>query len=65
MSWEELAGKKLQFANGAWRPYFSPDEIRAAVQVSTLATTLAEQRKKADPPKSSSEPTPSSSVSRN
>jgi hypothetical protein len=63
MTWEQLATKQLQFTNGLNRPYFSPDEIRDAMQVSTIVTTLAEHRKKADPPKSSSESTQSSSVS--
>ena len=63
MSWEQLATKQLRFANGTRRPYFSPNEVRAAVQLATVATNLAEQRKSAEPkPGSSSQ---SSSFSQN
>lgn len=58
MSWEQLVTKQLRFANGTRRPYFSRDEIRAAMQASTLATGLAEQRN-AEPQKSSSSTSPS------
>jgi hypothetical protein len=58
MSWQQLLTKELRFANGTRRPYFSRDEIRAAMQVATLATGLAEQRK-VEPPKSSSGSSPS------
>jgi len=57
MSWQQLLTKQLRFANGTRRPYFSREEIRAAMQVSTLATGLAEQRK-AEPAKSSSGSSP-------
>jgi len=48
MSFQQLAAKQLKFANGTSRPYFSPQEIRAGMQVTAMATKLAEQRKKAD-----------------
>jgi len=63
MSWEQLAAKELRFANGTRRPYFSPNEIKAAMQLVTVATNLAEQRNSAEPKPSSS--SQSSSVSQN
>jgi hypothetical protein len=44
MSWQELASKQLRFANGARAPYFSPQEIQAAMQVASAATQLAQKR---------------------
>jgi hypothetical protein len=46
MSWQELAGKRYRFANGASRPYFTPQELQAGIQISTMATKLAEKRNK-------------------
>ncbi len=63
MSWEQLATKQLRFANGTRRPYFSPNELKAAMQLVTVATNLAEQRKNAEPKPSSS--SQSSSLSQN
>jgi hypothetical protein len=45
MSWQELASKQLRFANRPPAPYFSPQEIQAAMQVAAVATKLAEKRK--------------------
>ncbi len=45
MSWPELAAKRLRFANGTSRPYFSPQEIQAGMQLTAMAVKLAEQRK--------------------
>ena len=33
MSWQALAAKRIEHANGTWQPYFHPMEIRAAMQV--------------------------------
>ena len=33
MSWQELAAKRLRFANGTSQPYFSPAEIQAGMQI--------------------------------
>ncbi len=44
LSWEKLASKQLRFADGSTRPYFTPQEIRAAMQVSAVAVQLAKQR---------------------
>ncbi|MFH1924520.1 MAG: hypothetical protein ABIP48_32105, partial [Planctomycetota bacterium] len=44
MSFQELAAKEIRFANGMKRPYFSPQEIQAGMQVVATATQLAKQR---------------------
>jgi hypothetical protein len=44
LTWEKLASKQLRFADGSTRPYFSPQEIQAAMQVSAVAVQLASQR---------------------
>lgn len=44
MSFQELAAKEIRFANGMRRPYFSPQEIRAGMQVVATAAQLAKQR---------------------
>jgi hypothetical protein len=44
MSWRELAAKRLRFANGTSRPYFSAQEIQAGMQVVATATKLAKER---------------------
>ncbi len=44
MSWQQLAAKQLKFANGASQPYFSPQEIRAGMQIAATAAKLAKQR---------------------
>ena len=47
MSWQALAAKRIEHANGTWQPYFHPMEIRAAMQVATtIAKTLQEQQEK-------------------
>jgi hypothetical protein len=44
MSWEQLAAKKLRFADGSSRPYFTPAEVQAGMQLVAQAQNLAEQR---------------------
>jgi len=44
MSFQELAAKRIEFANGTSRPYFSPRELYAGMQFSAMATKLAEKR---------------------
>jgi len=56
MSWNELAAKHYKYAIGLTRPYFSREEIQAAMKAVTEATLLG------DKPKSASE---STSLSRN
>jgi hypothetical protein len=58
MSWEELLKKQYKFAGGMTKPYFSPEEIQAAMRVVNVATLAVEQ------PKPASD-SPSSSVSQN
>ena len=48
LSWEKLASKQLRFADGSTRPYFSPQEIQAAMQVTAVALQLADQRAQRD-----------------
>jgi hypothetical protein len=52
MSWEQLAAKRLHYANHTTRPYFTADEIRHAQQIASTALGLAEQRKKSEGPSS-------------
>ena len=44
MSFEQLAAKRLRFADGTSRPYFTPQELHAGMQISAVATKLARQR---------------------
>ena len=44
MSWPQLIAKRLRHANGASRPYFSPIEIRQAMQIAAKAVQLAKER---------------------
>jgi hypothetical protein len=44
MTWEQLAAKRLKFANGTTAPYFSQQEILAGMQVSAVAEKTAQQR---------------------
>jgi len=44
MSWEQLAAKRLLFANGTSQPYFSPQEIKAGMQLSAASVQVAEKR---------------------
>ena len=53
LSWQQLAAKRLQYANGASDPYFTPQEIRAAMQLAFTAGKLAEQRKQQQKPSAS------------
>jgi len=50
MSWQELAGKQVRFANGTARPYFSRQEIQAGMQIVAVASERARQREKKTPP---------------
>ena len=47
MSFDELAAKRLRFANGTSQPYFSADEMRAGMQIVATAVKAAEEAKKA------------------
>ncbi len=45
MSFNELAAKRIKYANGSSRPYFMVQEIRAGMQITAMAVQLAEKRK--------------------
>jgi len=49
MSWEQIAAEHYRYANGGGSPYFSRQEIYAAMQLASLATTLAQQHQQATP----------------
>ena len=49
MSWEQLAAKRLRFANGTSRPYFSQEELQGGMQVAAVAVKVAEERQKQPP----------------
>jgi hypothetical protein len=54
MSWEELAGKKIEHADGFTEPYFSAEEVQAAMQLSSKAEALAAEKAKQNKPDSDS-----------
>jgi len=43
MSWQELASKRLRFANGTSRPYFSQHEMQAGMKIVAIAAKLAKK----------------------
>lgn len=45
MSWEELAGKRIEHLNGTSELWFHPAEIQAGMQVARLAVVTAEAEK--------------------
>ena len=49
MSWEQLAAKRLRFANGTSRPYFTQEELQGGMQVAAVAVKVAEERQKQPP----------------
>jgi len=46
MTLEQLAAKRIEYANGGGHPYFSPQELRAGVQIIAMAQKMAEERAK-------------------
>jgi hypothetical protein len=54
MSWDELARKQYKYATGMTRPYFTREEIQAAMQAVSAANLAAEKSKSAAPSQSSS-----------
>ncbi len=46
MSLQELAAKRLRFANGTSRPYFAPGELHAGANAAAVSVRLAEQEHK-------------------
>ena len=49
MSWQELANKQIRHLNGASKPYFSPAEIQAGMQVASTAVRVAKEQEKSAP----------------
>ncbi len=45
MSWQQLASKQIHHANGLRTPYFSPNEIRIAMQATSLARAEADKHR--------------------
>ena len=45
MSWEELAAKEIKRANGTSQPYFSQQEMQAAMQMASAAERAAKEEK--------------------
>jgi len=46
MSWQQLAAKRLRFANGTSRPYFQPQELQAAVRAAGIAVRQAAESRR-------------------
>ncbi|MHB1038210.1 MAG: hypothetical protein ACYC0Y_26605, partial [Pirellulales bacterium] len=46
MSWQQLAAKRLRFANGTSRPYFQPQELQAAMRAAGIAVRQAEESRR-------------------
>jgi hypothetical protein len=55
MSFDEIAAKTLNYANGTKKPYFSRAEMMAGVEIAHLATERAKQRKQTEQSVSASE----------
>lgn len=49
MSWDQLASKQWRFAGGGAAPYFTAQEIQAAMQVASTVQVLAQQQKSSTP----------------
>jgi hypothetical protein len=54
MSWQQLATKSIHSLDGSDRPYFSPAELRVAMELASAATRLAKEQPKKPDPKSDS-----------
>ncbi len=50
MSWEQLASKRLTYANGMSRPYFTREEIQAGMQLAGSAVRMAKERQPNEKP---------------
>jgi hypothetical protein len=44
MSFQQLAAKKYEYADGSSSPYFTPQQIQAGFQYASMAVKLAEQK---------------------
>ena len=65
MTWEQLAAKQYRFANGGGTPYFSSDEIKAAMALSVVISRRAIDRRQAAVSTTPSASTSSPSVAPN
>jgi hypothetical protein len=50
MTWQQLAAKRRTHLGGASEPYFSPEEIQAAMQFSATAQRMAKEREQEQKP---------------
>jgi hypothetical protein len=55
MSWQELAAKHYKYANGMTKPYFSQQELQAAMAVAGNALKTAKENEKQNPSPSGTE----------
>jgi hypothetical protein len=46
MSWDTLAAKRLRYAGGSSKPYFTPAEIQTAMQIASSAVSAAKEKEK-------------------
>jgi hypothetical protein len=46
MSWDTLTAKRLRYAGGASKPYFTPAEIQSAMQIASSAVSAAKEKEK-------------------
>ena len=44
MSWQEIAAKRIRHANGLSKPYFTPAELQAGMQIAAVAVRTAKER---------------------
>ena len=47
MTWQELAAKRIEHANGTSEPYFAAAEIQVGMRLSQMASVLAEKKRQA------------------
>lgn len=62
MSWEELASKRIERANGASYPYFAPDVLQVALAAANVASERAKDEPIQSPTEKSEKPAPKSGL---
>jgi hypothetical protein len=45
MSWDQLAAKRIKHANGTSEPYFTQQELQAAMKITNVAIDRAAERR--------------------
>jgi hypothetical protein len=45
MTWDQLAGKRIEHLDGSSEPWFSPQEIQAGMEISHVAVAKAQDAK--------------------